>query len=329
MAAKIAVSTVVGFLRDNEDKFDLVEWVLFDENTEKVYEKEVAMQNEVKKFEEKYEKNQKEVLVLTERGAGACRIGQEKLWEASVTILAMIDVETNQIVEDKKTLVWLLTDEQCRTEEKIFHIEGQKIYRLKVQESIAYKQDFFGETIEVAQGRSLWVREVMERDCHEERLDAVLAKFQMPVKIKPEGCGELLLDKSLGMFSGDGVWTGCECLVHFDADDENAETAEDAWDTWRKLVAEASKWDEEARAYAAKELVDNANDWLYDSVEEGEEVEEITVEAFARRLEISEVCVSTEGNFELFYDDDDMFWGHVIIVSGNITDGIDDATMAG
>ena len=252
LAAKIAVSTVARFLSDNEDKFDLVEWVLFDENTEKVYEREVAMQNEVKKFEEKYEKNLKEVLVLTERGAGACRIGQEKLWEASVTILAMIDVETNQIVEDKKTLVWLLTDEQCRTEEKIFHIEGQKIYRLKVQESIAYKQDFFGETIEVAQGRSLWVREVIERDCHEERLDTVLAKFQMPVKIKPEGCGELLLDKSLGMFSGDGMWTGCECLVHLDADDESAETAEDALDTWNKLVAEASKWDEEARAYAAK-----------------------------------------------------------------------------
>ena len=41
LAAKIAVSTVAGFLSDNENKFDLVEWVLFDENTETVYEKEV------------------------------------------------------------------------------------------------------------------------------------------------------------------------------------------------------------------------------------------------------------------------------------------------
>lgn len=41
LAAKIAVSTVAGFLRENEDKFDLVEWVLFDENTERVYENEV------------------------------------------------------------------------------------------------------------------------------------------------------------------------------------------------------------------------------------------------------------------------------------------------
>ena len=32
---------------------------------------------------------------------------------------------------------------------------------------------------------------------------------------------------------------------------------------------------------------------------------------------------------EIFYEDDDMFWGHVVIVSGNIENGIDDATMAG
>ena len=41
LAAKIAVSTVAGFLRGNEDKFDLVEWVLFDAHTEMIYKREV------------------------------------------------------------------------------------------------------------------------------------------------------------------------------------------------------------------------------------------------------------------------------------------------
>ena len=40
-AAKIAVNTVKRFLDDNEGMFDLVEWVLFDKHTEKVYETEV------------------------------------------------------------------------------------------------------------------------------------------------------------------------------------------------------------------------------------------------------------------------------------------------
>lgn len=40
-AANIAVKTVSRFLEDNENSFDLVEWVLFDSATESVYEKEV------------------------------------------------------------------------------------------------------------------------------------------------------------------------------------------------------------------------------------------------------------------------------------------------
>lgn len=41
LAAKIAVCTVARFLQKNPDCFDLVEWVLFDTQTESVYETEV------------------------------------------------------------------------------------------------------------------------------------------------------------------------------------------------------------------------------------------------------------------------------------------------
>lgn len=41
LAAKVAVHTVNKFLQDNRDSFDLVEWVLFDDYTEAVYEAEV------------------------------------------------------------------------------------------------------------------------------------------------------------------------------------------------------------------------------------------------------------------------------------------------
>lgn len=40
-AARIAVHAVDRFLKENPDAFDLVEWFLFDDNTEKIYEKEV------------------------------------------------------------------------------------------------------------------------------------------------------------------------------------------------------------------------------------------------------------------------------------------------
>ena len=35
------VNTINRFLQENPEKFDLVEWVLFDDNTKSVYEAEV------------------------------------------------------------------------------------------------------------------------------------------------------------------------------------------------------------------------------------------------------------------------------------------------
>ncbi len=43
LAAKIAVRTVARFLHENPDSFDLVEWVLFDTQSESVYEAEVTL----------------------------------------------------------------------------------------------------------------------------------------------------------------------------------------------------------------------------------------------------------------------------------------------
>ena len=41
LAAKIAVKTVSRFRNDNPDSVDLVEWVLFDDETDRIYESEV------------------------------------------------------------------------------------------------------------------------------------------------------------------------------------------------------------------------------------------------------------------------------------------------
>lgn len=43
LAASIAVRTVLGFLEENAGQISLVEWVLFDDNTERVYKEEVEL----------------------------------------------------------------------------------------------------------------------------------------------------------------------------------------------------------------------------------------------------------------------------------------------
>ena len=184
-------------------------------------------------------------------------------------------------------------------------------------------------TKEIERGRYFWVKEVLERNCSEKRLNKLLEKYQEPVIISLKNGEKLLLDKSIGIFSGEGSWNGESCRIHLDMDEQDtatlddAVTADDARETFYKLLENGKEWDDKARKYAAEELTETANEWLED------DAEEITKEEFAKRLGISEVSVSTDGYFEIFYEDDDMFGGHVVIVSGNIENGIEDANMAG
>lgn len=280
------------------------------------------MSQEREKFEKRFDTIEKEVLVLTEGGTSSSRWGENKLWQASVTVLAVVDVATGELTEKKCNLNWQMTEAE-NDNGKLYDIQGETIYRLRVQESLPFLS--FGNE-EIPRGNSLWVKAVLENDCSEARLEQILAEFRKPVILQLDAGEELLLDKSIGLFSGKGHWNGEECLINMDVDEEGSVTAKDALETWNKLIANCQEWDDKARKFAAEEMTDNANDWALDA---DENAEEMTKEDFARRLMISEVCVSTDGNFEIFYDDDDMFWGHVVIVSGNIETGIDDAYIAG
>ena len=284
------------------------------------------MKQEIKDFEKRFDEVQKEVLVLTESGPSASKGGKNQLWEASVTVLAIVDVATGGLTEDKCYLTWQMTEKERLKSKKTFNLKGETIYRLMVQESLPFINQYTG--LEVKRGNYLWVREVIKEDCHEDRLEEMLAEYRRPVKLQPEGCKELVLDKSLGMFSGDGIWNGEDCYINLDVDEEGAQTAKDACDTLKKLMDNCKEWDEKARKYAAEMLTENANEWAEED-DDNENEMEITEEEFAGRLIISEVCVSTDGDFEIYYDDDNMFWGHVVIVSGNIETGFEDAYIAG
>lgn len=270
------------------------------------------MKDERQEFESAFDKEIKEVLVLTQNNPSAGKAGNAHLWEASLTLLSYIDILTDTLIQKETRLVWQLIDEECRTKEKIYNLEKERIYHLKVRESM----DRY----------SLMLVEVVEQNCENRRLKDILEDYQKPVMIHPEGCGEFLLDKSLGLFNADGQWNGEPCTIHLDVDEDNAKTALDASATLKKLLSNSKQWDGLARGLAAAELTGTANDW---QTEKDKDAVEITEEEFAQRLSISDLSVLTGGDFEIFYEDDDMFWGHAIIVSGNVNTGVEDADMAG
>jgi uridylate kinase len=59
------------------------------------------------------------------------------------------------------------------------------------------------------------------------------------------------------------------------------------------------------------------------------EKDPITEDEFARRILLTEFTVSPGGRFTAWYEDDDMFWGHVITVDGTLKKGPVDADIQG
>ena len=87
------------------------------------------------------------------------------------------------------------------------------------------------------------------------------------------------------------------------------------------------EYDTKYREFAAQELTELANEWMDASDEI--DAEEITKEIFMKRMEMSEITVCSDGSLSLFYNDDDMFWGHTIEIEVKPNGEIISANIAG
>lgn len=81
--------------------------------------------------------------------------------------------------------------------------------------------------------------------------------------------------------------------------------------------------DESARVFCASKLLRLKNEtWLED------QEEPITQEAFIETLELEGITAFSDGSFSLYFDDNDIFWGHSIVV--DVEDNVlIDANLAG
>ena len=93
---------------------------------------------EEKDFDAKFDKQIKDIFVLTEDDMGAGKSGKEELWTVSIRTLAYIDLTTQELVERKSILQWLVTERECRTSKKKLGLAKETIYQLKVRESLPY-----------------------------------------------------------------------------------------------------------------------------------------------------------------------------------------------
>ena len=268
-----------------------------------------------------FEEDAREILVLLAGGAGAGK--RNGFWDISHYFLAYVDCATGALHVNQGRLVYPLSDEQYAAGNVLGRFPEQVIYRLKARKK---KSEEVPEGMTASWRNQFLIVEILEEDAACLELEEVLAEYLRPVVLTDEVLGELTRNKDLDLFDGDVSWRGEQISVSLEVDSGCEETWKQAVQAMKTMLADQERWDRDMRAFAARELTELACEWR-DSADE--DVPEITEESFAQRLDLTSIAMDPDGSFSAYFDDDDMFFGHCVVVYGTLADGVASAVMAG
>ncbi|WP_338754755.1 DUF2262 domain-containing protein [Bacillus sp. FJAT-52991] len=270
----------------------------------------LSQSSEQSRFESRFTENVIEIVAVTGAlGIGASRGGDNILWTASIDLIAWKDLHNNEtITKEEIRLAWLVDDAEWRKSKDI--LKANTIVKLQVRKS----------------ENSMMLVKVLETPYKDDELEIILQEAMKPVYYHDEMLGEFELDKRVKTFEKRISWAGEECHLDFDWN-KDKHVMKSALETAYALFKKQDEWNMKMKMYASAELVELANEWLQDDDEA--EIDEITKEMFMDLITLNSIIVYPKGDFEIFFLDGDIFWGHSIIVSGNIHEGLTSAEIAG
>lgn len=272
-------------------------------------------------WEHSFEEEVRELLVLVAGSSGAGK--RNGFWEAAHSYLAYVDCETGALHADEGRLVYPVSDEEYSAGGILGRFRDEETYRVVARRKIPHEVP---EGVAASAQNRLLIVDVLEENSPCPALDEVLAEYRRPVVVTDEVLGELALDKDYDTFEGVVPWRGEDIDISLEVDSSSEETWTAAVAAMKQMVADQDAWDRDMRTFAARELTELACEWRESA---DEEVPEITEESFAQRLDLTSIAMDPDGSFSAYFDDDDMFFGHCVVVYGTLADGVASAVMAG
>jgi len=272
-------------------------------------------------WERTFEDEAREILVLLAGGGGAGK--RNGFWDVSHYFIAYVDCQTGALHTGDGRIVYPVSDEEHDAGGILDRFPREAVYRLKARKKIPHKVP---EGMSASSQNQFLIVEVLEEDAPCPALDKVLAEYRKPVVLNDEELGKLTLDKDLDMFEGGISWRGEDIDISLEVDSSSEDTWTAAVAAMKQMMIDQERWDRDMRAFAARELTELACDWRESA---DEEVPEITEESFVQRIELTSIAMDPDGSFSAYFDDDDMFFGHCVVVYGTLADGVSSAVMAG
>ncbi|MDQ0710119.1 hypothetical protein QFZ52_002771 [Arthrobacter woluwensis] len=281
-------------------------------------------------FEKRYASDAVEITVLTgQHTGGAGKAGGAVLWTASADVLAYRDEDGSEVTESGR-LSWLATDEQRDT--WIHDLKPLTQYVVRARRATPDPAEYAKYKLPVPDlSHHFALDEVVERDVQNRFLLEWRDQWVQPV-IMSTDIGDFELDRAFGWFSGLITRDDGDISVTLAVDEPavlGAETCRASFACLQALVADLPGIDARWRAFAAEKLTDLANDWQEDEQDEAAPEAPITAGTFARRIRLRELSIDADGSMTAYYDDDELFWGHVILIEVASDGTLGDASIAG
>jgi len=148
----------------------------------------------------------------------------------------------------------------------------------------------------------------------------IAEQLQQPVTLATDLFGELTLDRSLDLYEGTVTW--CDKEISLTLDD--GDMPESALATATALCSQQQHWQQQAINCAIADLLPLKNDnWLE------ENQQPLSAEEFASKLTLKSIVCYDDNGFTFYFSDGELFFGHCIMVNGDLSEGITDASIAG
>lgn len=268
-------------------------------------------------WENSFEEKEQEILVLRHEGDVTSK--RNSFWEVAVCCLAFISLETGELYKEDCRFVFAASYEEYDNhlipefdEERIYHLKVRKKLPEELPEIMIKRLDFL-------------LVDVIEKDVKSPELEEILTEYKKPVIIGDDILGEPVYDRKIKSFEGHILWIDKNIDIYLDIDKDNKSGITKARKAMKEMLSDSKRWDTDMRTFAAIKLTDLARDWC----ESEEEALKITEESFAKRITLRSISMTSGGSFTAYFNDDNIFAGHCIIVGGSLKKGITSASIGG
>ena len=254
------------------------------------------MSKEIENFNSNFDDEIFDIAFVLKKQNLSAGKSKRKYYTLLVSAIAYKNIITNEIIENEN----LLIVKEIEDTNHYFQIFRNKtIVRLKVRKEKDSSDLYIRFLLE----------DVVDNDYKDDDLNIILEKYSRPVYYKDEELGDFEFDKSIDMFSKNIEWNDDNISVLFKNIDK--EVNKKSADIIKKIFANKKDVDKKLKDYISENMLEDANSWNDD------DKPHISKEEFIKLITLTSITIIYENNITFYFDDGDIFSGHVIAVDSD------------